>query len=108
MERVTGEPFAAYLRFPSLRTGSAIGMEWDFPEIEIISNSPERFWKKSGASVETRPIKGTIARGLTHQSDRENRRRLLASAKDRAELLMITDLERNDLGQVAQTLKPSA
>lgn len=96
-------PFAAYLRFPPIRWRAANGAACEFPEIEIISNSPERFWKRSGASVETRPIKGTIARGRTGTLDRENRRRLMSSEKDRAELLMITDLERNDLGRVALT-----
>ncbi|MBI5867827.1 MAG: anthranilate synthase component I family protein [candidate division Zixibacteria bacterium] len=96
-------PFAAYLRFPPLHWISADGAGWDFPACEIISNSPERFWKKSGSVVETRPIKGTIARGRTGTLDRENLRILMSSDKDRAELLMITDLERNDLGRVAQT-----
>ncbi len=96
-------PFAAYLRFPPIHWKPADSADWDFPECEIISNSPERFWKKSGSVVETRPIKGTIARGRTSALDRENRRRLMSSDKDRAELLMITDLERNDLGRVAQT-----
>jgi anthranilate/para-aminobenzoate synthase component I len=94
-------PFAAYLRFPPLRWELRTGETMAFPEVEIISNSPERFWKKTGALVETRPIKGTIARGDTPQADRGNRRQLLMSQKDRAELLMITDLERNDLGRFA-------
>jgi para-aminobenzoate synthetase component 1 len=69
--------------------------------MDVISCSPERFWKKRGAWIETRPIKGTIARGDTVPADRNNLRQLLRSEKDRAELLMITDLERNDLGRVA-------
>ena len=95
-------PFAAYMRFPPLHWDLDGGSVFEFPGLEIISNSPERFWKKSGPQVETRPIKGTIARGESQTADQENRRQLLLSPKDRAELLMITDLERNDLGKLAK------
>lgn len=95
-------PFAAYLRFHPLRWDLRTGESLVFPEVEVISNSPERFWKKTGSLIETRPIKGTVARGDTSQADRGNRRQLLTSPKDRAELLMITDLERNDLGRFAE------
>jgi len=93
-------PFTAYLRFPPGRIPSG-GAQRNFPGIEVISCSPERFWRKEGDLVETRPIKGTRARGRDSLSDRANLRALLQSAKDRAELLMITDLERNDLGKIA-------
>lgn len=73
----------------------------EFPGLAIIAASPERFWKKTGCLIETRPIKGTTARRYDSRLDRQARRALLASAKDRAELLMITDLERNDLGRIA-------
>jgi para-aminobenzoate synthetase component 1 len=95
-------PFAAYLRFPPLHWDLGSGITLEFPALEIISNSPERFWKKTGPLVETRPIKGTIARGESPRADQENCRQLLQSPKDRAELLMITDLERNDLGKLAK------
>ena len=95
-------PFAAFLGFPALSCESQAGKQRRFPAIEVISNSPERLWRKTGDSIETRPIKGTIARGDTSEVDRSNRRRLLTSHKDRAELLMITDLERNDLGRFAE------
>jgi len=71
---------------------------------EIVSASPERFLKLSaGGQVDTRPIKGTRPRGATEAEDRDLAASLLASAKDRAENLMIVDLLRNDLGRVAQT-----
>ncbi|MCG8632999.1 MAG: aminodeoxychorismate synthase component I [Desulfobacterales bacterium] len=66
----------------------------------VVSTSPERFIKLTGRSVETRPIKGTIARGSTPESDEENGRELAASLKDDAELTMIVDLMRNDISRV--------
>jgi para-aminobenzoate synthetase component I len=69
------------------------------PERSIISHSPECFLTVAGGVIASEPIKGTCRRipGL----EAESRRRLLASAKDRAELAMIVDLVRNDLGRVA-------
>ena len=67
---------------------------------KIVSTSPERFIKQLGRHVETRPIKGTIARGRTQKQDRENGVKLAQSFKDDAELTMIVDLMRNDLSRV--------
>ncbi|MCM2284955.1 MAG: aminodeoxychorismate synthase component I [Desulfobacula sp.] len=68
----------------------------------IVSTSPERFLWQTGRKVETRPIKGTIARGKTEKEDRENGVRLCESIKDDAELTMIVDLMRNDLSRVTR------
>ncbi|MFI0434791.1 MAG: anthranilate synthase component I family protein [Parachlamydiaceae bacterium] len=68
----------------------------------IVSTSPERFLCKRGNRLETRPIKGTIARGKTDEEDLFLKKKLLASSKERAELLMITDLMRNDLGRISE------
>ncbi len=66
----------------------------------LIGNSPERFLRADGrGGIETRPIKGTRARGAGN--DGRARAELLASGKDRAEHVMIVDLERNDLGRVS-------
>jgi para-aminobenzoate synthetase component 1 len=62
----------------------------------IVSGSPERFLARTGDRIETRPIKGTSPRGPDAGAA------LAASAKDAAEHLMIVDLERNDLGRVAE------
>jgi para-aminobenzoate synthetase component I len=69
---------------------------------KIVSTSPERFIKLDGKQVETRPIKGTIARGNTLEQDQENGQHLVRSIKDDAELTMIVDLMRNDLSRVAR------
>lgn len=85
--QINPAPFSAYLRL------------MDFT---IVSSSPERLLQKRGNHLETRPIKGTIVRGKTELEDAENKNALLDSIKDRAELLMITDLMRNDLGKISQ------
>jgi anthranilate/para-aminobenzoate synthase component I len=102
--------FSSYLRFAPVTLPGADGSCAEFPEIEIISCTPERFWRKRGLSVETRPIKGTIARSDDQDEDRQRLRTLLTSEKDRAELLMITDLLRNDFGRCADigTVKTQA
>ena len=69
----------------------------------ILSLSPERFVRVSHDQVETRPIKGTRPRGKNSVEDEANAAELLASAKDRAENLMIVDLLRNDLGRTCRT-----
>lgn len=68
----------------------------------VISSSPERFVSVRDNTAETRPIKGTRARGDTDADDARIRDELLASEKDRAELTMIVDLERNDLSRVSR------
>ncbi|PID40375.1 MAG: aminodeoxychorismate synthase, component I [Proteobacteria bacterium] len=67
---------------------------------QIVSTSPERFILRSGNRVETRPIKGTRPRGRTPEQDEKMKAELSASPKDDAELSMIVDLLRNDIGKV--------
>lgn len=81
---------AAYLDINSL-TGSPAA---------ILSSSPELFLSLDDGRVITRPIKGTRPRGSNADLDAQARRELAASPKDRAELNMIVDLERNDLGRI--------
>jgi len=68
----------------------------------VVSASPELFLSRRGGRIITRPIKGTAPRGANEQEDRANRNWLLHSDKDRSELNMIIDLERNDLGRVCR------
>ena len=69
---------------------------------QIVSTSPERFLLRTGEKIETRPIKGTRPRGKTPAEDKKLGRELLQSKKDDAELSMIVDLLRNDLGRVSK------
>jgi para-aminobenzoate synthetase component 1 len=69
----------------------------------VLSISPERFLAVRGHEVESRPIKGTRPRGASPREDRALARELLESEKDRAELTMIVDVTRNDLGRICET-----
>jgi para-aminobenzoate synthetase component 1 len=69
----------------------------------VLSISPEQFLAVRGREVESRPIKGTRPRGANPREDRALVRELLESEKDRAELTMIVDVVRNDLGRVCET-----
>jgi len=71
-------------------------------DFQIISSSPERFIQVKEGIVHTRPIKGTRPRGENKEEDNKNREELLNSEKDKAELLMVVDLERNDLSKVCK------
>lgn len=84
---ISKAPFAAFLNFENY---------------QILSNSPERFIKCIDNNIETRPIKGTRPRGNTIEEDLRLQEELRNSEKDKAELLMIVDLERNDLGKVSK------
>ena len=79
---------------------SPFGGYLDFGDYQIVCASPERFLKMKDRHVNTRPIKGTRKRGVTSEEDEMLRRELQDSGKDKSELLMIVDLERNDLNRV--------
>ncbi len=90
---VSPAPFAAYLEGDA---GNQCG------RFEIASSSPEQFLRLSGAQVMTRPIKGTRPRDTDPTRDAQLAYELQTSAKELAELVMITDLLRNDLGKVCE------
>ncbi len=96
-----GSPWALYTR---LRRESPVpfGAFLDLGGSWVVSASPERFLRVRNGQVETRPIKGTRPRGSTPAQDAALADALRASAKDRAENLMIVDLLRNDLGKVCR------
>jgi len=84
------------------RNPATFGAYLDFGATAILSSSPERFLKVAEGRVETRPIKGTRPRGRGPAEDKALAAELLASAKDRAENLMIVDLLRNDISRVCK------
>ncbi len=71
-------------------------------DFQLLSASPERFLRLRGRRIHTRPMKGTRRRDARRSEDERLRRELWESLKDKAELLMITDLERNDLGRICE------
>lgn len=71
------------------------------PGTILVSASPELFFRGEGASVETRPMKGTALRHADPVADAASRQELEVSLKNRAENLMVTDMLRNDLGRLA-------
>lgn len=85
-----------------LRNPATFGAYLDFGATGILSSSPERFLRLADGKVETRPIKGTRPRGRGAAEDQALAAELLASAKDRAENLMIVDLLRNDISRVCK------
>lgn len=74
----------------------------DFGDFQICSSSPELFLRLSGSHIQTRPIKGTRPRDSDATRDAQLTYELQTSAKEMAELVMITDLLRNDLGKVCE------
>ena len=72
------------------------------PEFNIVSASPELLVKKSGWDVSTRPIAGTRSRGKDDAEDLQLASELIGNEKERAEHVMLVDLERNDLGKVCE------
>ncbi|GAT34016.1 aminodeoxychorismate synthase, component I [Terrimicrobium sacchariphilum] len=94
-----GDPWEYYesLRHHSPAPYSAF---LDLGDCQVVSASPECFLRMNGRRIITRPIKGTRPRRMDQQLDQRNAYDLLTSPKEIAELVMITDLERNDLGRV--------
>lgn len=87
LRHINPAPFAAFM---------------NIEDFSIVSSSPERFLEIKNNIVETRPIKGTRPRGRNCEEDLKNKLDLINSEKDKSELLMIVDLERNDLSKVCR------
>ncbi len=95
------DPFDVFLRLAQGR-GAPYAAFWQIEDRAVVSNSPELFlaWDRDADRIETRPIKGTRGRDPDAVRDQALIEDLIASAKDRAENLMIVDLMRNDLSRV--------
>jgi anthranilate/para-aminobenzoate synthase component I len=87
LRSINPSPFAAYV---------------DFGDYKIVSSSPERLLRVKGKTIDTRPIAGTRPRGKDSREDELMRTELLLNEKERAEHIMLIDLERNDLGRVSE------
>ena len=87
LRKVNPSPFSALL---------------EFENVSLVSSSPERLVRLQGRRVDTRPIDGTRPRGRSASEDRQLAEELLTNPKERAEHLMLVDLERNDLGRVCR------
>ena len=90
LREINAAPFSAYL---------------NFPDVKILSSSPERFLKLTGRYVETKPIKGTRPRKSDSIENDAQITDLKTSPKDRAENVMIVDLLRNDISKVCQKVR---
>ncbi|MBP7055865.1 MAG: aminodeoxychorismate synthase component I [Candidatus Omnitrophica bacterium] len=98
---LTMEPSVLYRRL-NAASPAPFSSYLNFDDIKVASSSPERFLRKKGRHIETRPIKGTRPRGADRFSDEKLRKALAESPKDNAEHVMIVDLERNDLGRICE------
>lgn len=96
----SGDAFDLYKKITTINP-SPFQFFMETPRFAVISNSPEKLFSLSAQGViETQPIKGTVPRGATVQEDARAVAALLKSGKERSELAMIVDLERNDLGKI--------
>lgn len=93
-------PFSIFFRLLD-KNPTAFSAFYNLGNFSLISNSPERFIQLNQGFLETRPIKGTLRRNSENTLE-ELQKKLLNSEKDRAELMMICDLMRNDLGKISQ------
>ena len=102
------ESYELYLRLRDF-SPAPFSSYLNFGDCAVISSSPERFLMKKGSYIETRPIKGTRPRSSDPLMDEFNEKELTKSYKDRAEHIMIVDLERNDLGRICEygSVKPT-
>ena len=95
----TKHPYDVF-RYLRTHNPSPFGGYFNYRDFQIASASPERFMLVKDGIVETRPIKGTRPRGTTPEEDLALKQELADSSKDKSELLMVVDLERNDLNHV--------
>ncbi|MDB5036388.1 MAG: Anthranilate synthase [Chlorobi bacterium] len=100
-QRVGADPLTLYRALREVNPSPYMSC-FLLPEMAIVSASPELLVKVRGGMLETRPIAGTRPRGGNREEDLANARELIENEKERAEHLMLVDLERNDIGRVAR------
>jgi para-aminobenzoate synthetase component I len=98
---LTATPYAIYRKLRELNPSPYMSYVHT-PDFQIASGSPELLVKKKGTEVSTRPIAGTRSRGENEVEDKRLADELIQNEKERAEHVMLVDLERNDLGRVCQ------
>ncbi|MBI2870742.1 MAG: aminodeoxychorismate synthase component I [Candidatus Omnitrophica bacterium] len=96
-----GDPFSLYMALKKINP-SPFGGFLDWGDVVLASASPERLVSWDGERAKTRPIAGTYPRGRDAAQAVANREALILDPKERAEHLMLVDLERNDLGRVSE------
>ncbi|HAM37787.1 MAG: hypothetical protein A2474_02890 [Elusimicrobia bacterium RIFOXYC2_FULL_34_12] len=96
-----GNPYLLYKKLRSINP-SPFSCFLNFPELKIFGCSPERLLKIENDKVITRPIAGTYPRGVSKKQDEKLKTKLLNDKKEKAEHIMLVDLERNDLGRVCK------
>jgi anthranilate/para-aminobenzoate synthase component I len=97
-----GDPFKLYDRLRKVNPSPFSGY-LNFQNFSLVSSSPERLVKVNEHNIETRPIAGTRPRGQEDDEDQALSKELLLNPKERAEHLMLVDLERNDLGRICKS-----
>ncbi|MCM8818816.1 MAG: aminodeoxychorismate synthase component I [Candidatus Omnitrophica bacterium] len=95
------EPYNLFLRLQKTNP-APYSAYFNFRDFFLVSNSPELFLKKQGKRIITKPMKGTRKAEKNSVLNRKIKEELLRSEKDRAELIMIVDLERNDFGKICE------
>ncbi|WGG45764.1 aminodeoxychorismate synthase, component I [Rossellomorea sp. DA94] len=100
-QQLRTEPYAVYKKLRELNPSPYMSYIHS-PDFQIVSGSPELLVKKKGMEVSTRPIAGTRSRGKDADEDERLALELIHNEKERAEHVMLVDLERNDLGKVCQ------
>ncbi|WP_369901523.1 anthranilate synthase component I [Bacillus manliponensis] len=94
-------PFEIYTKLREINPSPYMGY-LELGDFQIVSGSPELLIKKQGDEVSTRPIAGTRSRGRDEKEDEQLAKELIENEKERAEHVMLVDLERNDLGRVCE------
>lgn len=105
---ISSDPFSLYMSLRSVNP-SPFAAFLDFGQFQLASSSPERLVRIKQGIAETRPIAGTRRRGADEKEDDSLTADLLLNEKERAEHVMLVDLERNDLGRISKsgTVRPT-